>query len=90
MTKRLIIIALALTLTGCTASGSQAPTVTPAPNSAASIRLPESVRQDIDQADGLAPCDEEDSTDCYWDASTRGNGQGQSFINWKGTTYYAQ
>ena len=27
------------------------------------------------------PCEAEDSTFCYWDASTRGNGLGQSFIN---------
>jgi len=30
----------------------------------------------------LAPCATEDQeTACYWDAPTRGNGQGQSFIN---------
>ena len=27
------------------------------------------------------PCPEEDSPDCYWDASTRGNGVGTSFVN---------
>jgi len=28
------------------------------------------------------PCvEEDDPTPCYWDAKTRGNGQGQSFIN---------
>jgi len=27
----------------------------------------------------LAPCATEDSTGCYWDASHRGNMQGQSF-----------
>lgn len=26
------------------------------------------------------PCPTEDSTNCYWDAGTRGNGEGQSFI----------
>lgn len=29
---------------------------------------------------GLRPCATEDSTDCYWDATTRGNGRGHSFI----------
>lgn len=36
----------------------------------------------------LQPCASEDtegSTACYWDASARGNGQGQSFI-WTGST----
>jgi hypothetical protein len=26
------------------------------------------------------PCPAEDSSFCYWDAETRGNGHGQSFI----------
>ena len=26
------------------------------------------------------PCPAEDSTDCYWNAQTRGNGHGHSFI----------
>lgn len=29
----------------------------------------------------LPPCPEEDSTGCYWDAETRGNGLGRSVIN---------
>lgn len=28
----------------------------------------------------LPPCEYEDSTNCHWNASTRGNGIGQSFI----------
>lgn len=36
----------------------------------------------------LAPCATEDSTDCYWDASQHGNGQGESFIDVDGTAYY--
>lgn len=31
----------------------------------------------------LPPCAAEDSVGCYWDAATRGNGQGESF--WVGT-----
>lgn len=26
------------------------------------------------------PCETEDSVSCFWDADTRGNGEGQSFI----------
>lgn len=29
----------------------------------------------------LPPCAYEDSPRCYWDATTRGNGRGNSFIN---------
>lgn len=33
-------------------------------------------------------CATEDSTNCYWDANTQGNGQGRSFIDINGTAYY--
>lgn len=33
---------------------------------------------------GLRPCEREDSEGCYWNARTRGNGAGQSFINLPG------
>lgn len=36
----------------------------------------------------LKPCVTEDqTTDCYWDAKTRGNGQGTSFVVVDGTVY---
>lgn len=35
----------------------------------------------------LPPCPTEDSSNCYFDASTRGDGVGRSFIDWHGTTY---
>lgn len=35
----------------------------------------------------LDPCPTEDSTNCYYDAQTAGNGQGQSFIDIAGTTH---
>lgn len=38
----------------------------------------------------LTACAEEDSLNCYWDASTRGNGQGRSFININGTVFFAE
>ena len=42
----------------------------------------------IAQASELAPCEFEDSANCYWDASERGNGQGDSFVDVDGTAYY--
>lgn len=30
----------------------------------------------------LPPCETEDSTECFWDAQTMGNGVGQSFVAW--------
>jgi len=36
----------------------------------------------------LTPCATEDSTNCHWDASVRGNGTGHSFIDLEGTVYY--
>lgn len=34
------------------------------------------------------PCAEEDSDNCYWNASLQGNGEGSSFVVVNGTTYY--
>lgn len=36
----------------------------------------------------LPPCATEDSVNCYWDAQQRGNGEGRSFVNYNGQTYY--
>lgn len=87
--KVITTFALIGALAGCSTIASGTPTHAPAAHSAASISLPDSVSQAIDDADGLAPCAQEDSTDCFWDASAH-NGQGTSFIDWKGTTYYAK
>lgn len=39
----------------------------------------------------LPACIQEDDTqNCYWDASVRGNGQGQSFVVLNGVVYYAE
>lgn len=35
----------------------------------------------------LGPCPTEDSANCYWDATERGNGLGRSFIDRQGTLY---
>ena len=36
----------------------------------------------------LPDCKTEDSDNCYWDALERGNGQGTSFVSYKGKWYY--
>lgn len=36
----------------------------------------------------LPPCAAEDSSGCYWDAAARGNGEGTSFVNVAGVTFY--
>lgn len=35
----------------------------------------------------LGPCQAEDSPNCYWDATARGNGQGNSFVDVMGVQY---
>ena len=38
---------------------------------------------------GLWPCEFEHSVECYWDASARGNGQGDSFwVDAEGIVHY--
>lgn len=34
---------------------------------------------DMNDLTDLPPCATEDATNCHWDATTRGNGQGRSF-----------
>lgn len=36
----------------------------------------------------IPSCEVEDSQDCFWDAGTSGNGDGQSFVDIGGTAYY--
>ena len=36
----------------------------------------------------LTACQTEDSTNCYWDAGTRGNGTGVPFVTIDDVTYY--
>ena len=40
-------------------------------------------------AHSLEPCQFEDSANCFWDSSERGNGQGVDFHDVDGTAYYA-
>lgn len=39
---------------------------------------------------GVPACVTEDSTDCFWNAKLHGNGQGQSFINIEGESYFLE
>ena len=38
----------------------------------------------------LPPCPVEDADNCYWDATTMGNGLGRSFITVNGVTTYVE
>lgn len=38
----------------------------------------------------IVQCATEDSTNCYWNAATMGNGTGNSFIDVNGTAYYVR
>lgn len=38
----------------------------------------------------LKACATEDSENCYWDATIRGNGQGRSFINIRGHVFFEE
>lgn len=42
----------------------------------------------IDTTTFIGPCELEDSTNCYWNAPTMGNGEGSSFVNLDGTITY--
>jgi hypothetical protein len=47
----------------------------------------------VELADGsswmFTPCRQEDSRNCWWNAQTRGNGEGTSFVNIHGHYHYA-
>jgi hypothetical protein len=43
-------------------------------------------RSEVEHPQPLPACVAEDSTNCYWDADSRGNGQGRSFVNVAGVT----
>lgn len=36
----------------------------------------------------IQPCQYEDSSNCYWDAKTMGNGQGRSFVDIGGHPFH--
>lgn len=38
----------------------------------------------------LPPCAAEDSDNCFWDATVRGNGEGRSFVSLDGVVYLAE
>lgn len=75
--------ALAASTAPHTQSYSVSAEVTPAP-----VQLDEFTAEAAPEAAYLPPCAEEDSDDCIWDASARGNGEGMSFIAYHGQVYY--
>lgn len=56
------------------------------PHAIAYAVIPEYVYGAI--ADAFAACPTEDSHNCFWDATIRGNGRGNSFIDIDGTAHY--
>jgi hypothetical protein len=42
----------------------------------------------VNEDPALPACEYEDSDNCYWDASSVGNGEGISFVTLNGVTYY--
>lgn len=62
-------------------------TVVLAPHAIAYAVVPHHTDDDM-RASLSVPCPTEDSTNCYWDASVQGNGEGRSFVDIDGTLYY--
>lgn len=46
--------------------------------------------KDADYKATLPACSTEDSTNCVWDARIHGNGEGRSFVDLNGHTYYLE
>ena len=46
------------------------------------------VKEVIREVRDLPACEYEDSDNCYWDASSSGNGEGASFVAFRGGVYY--
>jgi hypothetical protein len=42
------------------------------------------------EAPDLPACEHENSTNCVWDAQEQGNGEGESFVDVDGETFYAE
>lgn len=81
------ITAAAITTALLVPSDHTPPTVTPAPGSAAAIHVPAAAVRAIYPDMTIPPCAHEDSHNCYWDAATRGNHEGRSFIDLDGHLY---
>lgn len=86
-TVALGIAAAAITTALLVPSDHSAPTITPAPGSAAAIHVPAAAIRAIYPDMTIPPCQHEDSHNCYWDAATRGDHKGTSFIDLDGKLY---
>lgn len=69
--ERLSVLLIAL---GCFGIGVLVGTPQPASNP------PQQAPEAVSDTNLLPPCEFEDSTHCYWDASERANGQGLDFV----------
>lgn len=91
MTKTRVTTASAITIAALSAVGLYVATLSglvPRANEYSNVQLPASVAGEIAEHGGIGPCAEEDSDNCYWDASEAGNGIGASFVSWHGHLYY--
>lgn len=50
--------------------------------------LPVPIEDHGDHPTTLPNCEQEDSVDCYWDATRFGDGTGTSFVNISGVIYF--
>jgi hypothetical protein len=85
-----LVACVVAALTGCTTTTtttSHVPTATTTVY--AGVQLPTAISAAIDASGVLVPCPTEDSDNCYWDAVSRSNGVGSSFVAWEGKVYYA-
>jgi len=94
-TSHLASLSLAAVAVGLLTMGACLPDPAPvdAPSQAPAIEAPSQEAPAIDAPVSgptytLPPCASEDSDNCYWDASERGNGQGTDFVALNGMVYY--
>lgn len=67
---------------------SQVVTTSAPPAPAVVLEPPTYVEALSDFSHRFPACEFEFSEDCFWDASTRGNGRGKSFVDLDGTAWY--
>lgn len=89
----------AATLTGCSAAQAAAPVTKPvteqhlttvvSPTPTLTPRSSDTVNERSPIVATITACATEDSSDCYWDAASRGNGHGTSFVDIDGRLFSA-
>lgn len=84
-----LIIGIAIGVGGVVLTAAACAPEEPVTNPTAPAQAPEDVIDSLPDI-VLVPCPEEDSRNCYWDATLMGNGVGRSFVNIGGVTYYPE